>query len=180
MRKQLITEKYRSLRLAVMKQTQSEFEQLQPDLVDCISLTEINELALIAQKQWHPSLVRQIGWDWRKILQQYRRDHMARLELAIWHHQDLSGLMIGKASEGRLVVKINYIQGGDAVNPLKGYILPIASRCAELFAAAINAGWIGIQDPIENEDLLHYYHQLGFNQRDPFDPRNNALFKRIS
>ncbi len=55
--------------------------------------------------------------------------------------------------------------------PLKGYILPIASRCAELFAAAINAGWISIQDPIENEDLLHYYHLLGFNQRDPFDPR---------
>ena len=161
----------------VLAQTKSDFEQLEPDFIGHIDLTEINEEALHSQVEWEMPADRDIGWDWRQVRNQYRRDHMARLELAVWHNKELCGLMIGKASDGKLVVKINYIQGGQAENPLKGFIVPIASRSAELFAVA--ADWIAIQDPIDDEDLLNYYGQLGFNERDPFDPRNNALFKRV-
>ena len=63
---------------------------------------------------------------------------------------------------------------------MKGYIVPISSHCAELFAVAISAEWIGIQDPLEDDELIAYYKKQGFDQKDPFDPRNNALFKHIS
>lgn len=179
MSNQVIVEKYQRIRQAVLAQTQEEFEQIEPRFVDHIELTEINEGALQAQEPWDVPIERQIGWDWRIVRDQYRRDHMARIELAIWHDDELCGLMLGKASDGKLVVKINYVQGGEADNPLKGYIVPIASRCAELFAVAIEADWIGIQDPIDDDELLEYYRELGFDEDDPFDPRNNALFKRV-
>lgn len=179
MNNQAISNKYQQIRLAALAQTQSDFEQFEPDFIGHIDLTEINEDALRSQDEWEMPVSRQIGWDWRQVRNQYRRDHMARLERAVWHDEELCGLMIGKASDGKLVVKINYIQGGQAENPLKGFIVPIASHCAELFAVAIEDDWIGIQDPIDDEDLLNYYRELGFDERDPFDPRNNALFKRV-
>ncbi|MGR5287069.1 hypothetical protein ACP3V5_17265 [Vibrio maritimus] len=179
MNTETIADKYRRIRLAVLAQTQRNFIDEEPDFTEHIDLTEINEDALNSQNRWILPVDRQIGWDWRQVRDQYRRDHMARIELAVWHDQELCGLMIGKASDGKLVVKINFIQGGQAENPLKGYIVPIASHCAELFAVAIEANWIGIQDPIDDISLLNYYRDLGFDEPDPFDPRNNALFKRI-
>ncbi|GAD89969.1 hypothetical protein VHA01S_030_00440 [Vibrio halioticoli NBRC 102217] len=180
MNNQVISNRYQQIRLAALAQTQRDTEQFEPDFIGHIDLTEINEDALCSQDRWEMPLNRQIGWDWRRVRNQYRRDHIARLELAVWYDNELCGLMIGKASDGKLVVKISYIQGGQAENPLKGFIVPIASRCAELFAVAVEADWIGIQDPIDDEDLLNYYRELGFNERDPFDPRNNALFKRVT
>lgn len=147
MNNQAILNKYQQIRLAVLAQTQRDVEQMEPRFVGHIDLTEINEDALRIQREWEIPLDRQIGWDWRPVRDQYRRDHMARIELAVWNDKELCGLMIGKASDGKLVVKINYIQGGHAENILKGYIVPIASRCAELFAVAIEADWIGIQYP---------------------------------
>ncbi|MFA1563037.1 hypothetical protein [Aliivibrio fischeri] len=179
MNNQDISSNYQELRSAALAQTQNEFEEFEPDFVGHVDLTEITEAALQSQELWDIPVNRQIGWDWREVRSQYRRNHMARIELAVWHGDELCGLMIGKASDGKLVVKINYIQGGEVNNPLKGYIVPISSRCAELFAVAIEAEWIGIQDPIDDEDLLNYYQELGFNETDPFDPRNNALFKHI-
>ncbi|WP_157933438.1 hypothetical protein [Vibrio breoganii] len=35
---------------------------------------------------------RQIRWDWRQVRNQYRRDHMARVELAVWHDEQLLAL----------------------------------------------------------------------------------------
>ncbi|MFV0574027.1 MAG: hypothetical protein ACK5NC_01175 [Vibrio sp.] len=170
---------YQKIRLAALAQTKNDFEELEPDFIGHIDLTEINEDALRFQEQWEIPLNRQIGWNWRQVRNQYRRNHMTRIELAIWHDGELCGLMIGKASYGRLIVKINYIQGGQFENPLKGFVVPIASHYAELFAVAIEANWIGIQDPIDEKELLNYYRRLGFDEQDPFDPRNNALLKRI-
>lgn len=179
MNNQQIANKYRELRLEVLSQTKLDFELVEPNFVGHIDLTEINEPALLSQEKWDIPLNRQIGWDWRTVRNQYRRDHLARIELAVWLDEELCGLMIGKASEGKLVVKINYIQAGEPNHPLKGYIVPIASRCAELFAIAIEAKWIGIQDPLDDEDLLAYYRELGFDSEDPFDHKNNAIFKRV-
>lgn len=175
----VIANKYQQLRNAALAQTQDEFELFEADFVGHVDLTEITEDALLSQGEWDIPVNRQIGWDWRIVRNLYRRDHMARLELAVWYGDQLCGLMLGKASEGKLVVKINYVQGGESGNPMKGFVVPIASRCAELFAVAIEADWVGIQDPIDEDDLINYYRELGFDERDPFDPRNNALFKRV-
>ncbi|MCR3962451.1 hypothetical protein NUK45_05485 [Aeromonas veronii] len=145
-----------------------------------LSLRLIDQDALDAQEAWPLEVVenRQIGWDWPDALRQYRQNHMARLELAIWNGNELCGLMLGKASEGRLVVKVNYLQGStNPDHPLKGWIMEIATRCAELFAASIGAAWVAIQEP--HEDLVEHYGSLGFTLEDQFDPRNRALFKPV-
>ncbi|WCE31326.1 hypothetical protein [Vibrio sp. SCSIO 43137] len=171
---------YRRLRLETLRQVQADYLELLPDFINRVNLTEITETALLYQEMWHQPLERQVGWNWRVIRDQYRRNYPARVEVAVWYDNQLCGLMLGKASEGRLVVKINYMQGNGLKNPIKGHIVPISSRCAELFAIAIEADWIGIQDPLDEDELLKYYRELGFDQPDPFDPRNKALFKRIT
>ncbi len=172
---------YQQLRAQILHETLEEFRELMPELAEGLRLKEITENALIAQEQIpepdDPD--RQIGWNWREVRDNYRRNHIARIELAIWYNDQLCGLMIGKASKGRLVFKLNYIQGVGQEHPLKGQIVPIASRCAELFAISIEADWIAIQDPNDNDELLDYYREFGFNMRDPFDPRNNALFRPV-
>lgn len=99
--------------------------------------------------------------------------------MAIWFDRHLCGLMLGKPSVGKMVVKLNYIQGAPFEHALKGKIVPIAMLYAESYAAALGAQWIGIQDPLNEVSLLDYYRALGFTEPDPFDPRNSALFKRL-
>lgn len=171
--------RYKELSTDALTTTQQELTQFMPELEGHISLTDITENALLHQERWEIAENRQIGWDWRVVRNNFRINHAARIELAIWYDNELCGLMLGKASDGKLVFKINYLQGGEEGHPLENSILPIASRCAELFAASIHADWIAIQDPIDREGLINYYREQGFTEDDPFDPRNNALFKRV-
>lgn len=175
------TEKYQRLRSEARNQTYLDIIESLPELTDRLRLTDISQDAIQAQLSWpiHQDPERVIGWVWSDVVRQYRRNHKARIELAIWYADLLCGLMLGKASQGKLVVKINYLHGLPGDHPLKGVVLPVATRCAELFAAAINAPWVGIQEPLEQDGLIDYYEQLGFDQPEPFDHRNRAIFKRI-
>lgn len=164
----------------VETETQDVAEELDLDFSN-LSLRLIDLAALYAQAQWPIDAAhgRQIGWSWSDALRQYRQNYMARIELAIWNGDELCGLMLGKASEGRLVVKVNFLQGSTSPHhALKGWIAAISTRCAELFAEAIGAEWVAIQEPMEG--LIEYYGDLGFTDRDPFDPRSNSLFKRLA
>lgn len=64
MNSQAISNKYQQIRLAVLAQTQSDFEQFEPDFIGHIDLTEINEDALRSQDEWEMPVNRQIGWNW--------------------------------------------------------------------------------------------------------------------
>ncbi len=63
MNNQAIANKYQRLRLAVLAQTQDEFEQFEPDFIGHIDLTEITEDAIRSQEKWDIPVNRQIGWD---------------------------------------------------------------------------------------------------------------------
>lgn len=102
-----IAQRYRQLRLAILQQTKEDYISLKPDFVGHVNLTEITEGALLSQEIWRQPLERKVGWNWRVIRDQYRRNYLARIEVAIWYDDQLCGLMLGKASEGKLVVKIN-------------------------------------------------------------------------
>ena len=176
-------DKYLELCNFVFAQVEAETKEIAlEDGLDfsALSLKGIDQVALDAQMEWpaehHEE--REIGWTWAGALQQYRQNHRARIELAIWNGDELCGLMLGKASDGRLVVKVNYLQGSTLPgHPLKGWVAVISTRCAEVFANSIGAGWVAIQEPLDA--LIDYYSSLGYSEGDPFDPRNNALFKRL-
>lgn len=148
-----------------------------------ISLSEINPEALDQQASWglHEQGSRHIGWSWSEAVRKYRVGYVERLDLAVWHQDTLCGLMLGKVSQGRLVVKINYIQGCPGKqNPLKGMVLPIAVRYLEIYGNMIErCQWIGVQEPLDEPSLIRRYREAGFVHDDPFDPRNNALYRRL-
>lgn len=176
--------KYHQLRRHTIAHTHAELQNI-IDANDArrIKLTEITTEALKAEQAWkantHLAKSRAIGWDWYEALKVYRRNHAARMELAIWLDENLCGLMLGKPSTSKMVMKLNYIQGAPYEHSLKGYVVPIAILYAELYASALAVRWLGIQDPLEEPALIDYYHRLGFTRPDPFDPRNNALFKAL-
>lgn len=77
------------------------------------------------------------------------------------------------------MVKLNFIQGLPKENPLTGMVVPIADLCADLYAMALDCQWVGIQESMDDPKLIDYYRSLGFTEKDPFDPRNNAMFRRV-
>lgn len=176
--------KYHILRSETLAYTKAELlAMLGADEAYRIELTEITRDALNAELAWSPdadlAAGRSIGWDWEEAVRHYRYSYPARMELAIWLDGSLCGLMLGKPSVGKLVVKLNYIQGAPVEHDLKGRVVPIAILYAEHYASMLGAEWLGIQDPLDEPDLLDYYRALGFTEPDPFDPRNNALFKKL-
>lgn len=176
-------ERYRDLCLRIFNTVEAETKIKEEGFgVDfsSLSLKLIDKSALDKQEQWPLELDydKQIGWCWEKEVMRYRQNYMARIELAIWFGPELCGLMLGKASKGRLVVKVNFLQGStDDNHPLKGRVATISIRCAELFADAIEAEWVGIENPAEG--LIEHYEKLGFDKKDPYDPRSPALYRKL-
>lgn len=175
-----VREKYRRLRETVHIEVASVTQEALQLPLGSLRLTDINQEALSQQERWPipVDVGRQIGWNWRMEHSRYSQNHPDRIEVAIWHGDDLCGLMLGKVSEGKLVVKMNFIQGSTHDDhPLRGAVVAISSRCAEYYASAMGIRYVGIQDPFD--ELIDFYRQLGFIEPDIFDPRNNALIKVI-
>ena len=170
--------KYIKINNEIRKKILEELQDIQTLKSLNISLLSITSHALDIHDSLVPSLKisRQIGWKWRDVCKSYRKNHYRRFELSIWSNDILCGLALGKVSKGKLVVKINYIEGMEN-SPLSGEIVPIVVRYAELFAVYTDSSWIAIQDPLK--ELIPYYAKFGFIEKDQFDPRNAAIYRKI-
>lgn len=178
-----ISQKYTQLRLSICEQVTEFFENEHPELKGHLHLTEIDAAALQAMRNtWepHPIYSRNVGTveDWKYTLQQYRISYNSRMELAIWYDNQLCTLMLGKVSNGKLTLKITYLQGAYNIEQLVGLRLAVATTYAETYASALDIDWVGVQDPYEGAE--HLYRDNGFTISDPFDRNNDALFKNIS
>lgn len=178
-----IDAKYTQLRLLICAQVVDYFIGEYPDLDGHLRLTEMDGSALRAMRTtWepHPIYSRNVGSheDWRRQLTQYRISYNSRMELAIWYDDQLCALMLGKVSQGKLTLKITYLQGAYNIEELIGLRMEIATTYAEAYASALNIEWVGVQDPYEGAE--HLYRENGFVESDPFDYNNDALFKNIT
>lgn len=80
-------DKYRNLRLLVLRQLNIQMKQHLPDMADELRFSEIDNSALEAQMSWPKSEKESqlIGWNWTEARDRYRANYVKRLELAIWY-----------------------------------------------------------------------------------------------
>jgi hypothetical protein len=170
--------KYRDIRLAIFERIISELTT-QGLASGSIRLADITDDAIAEHHSWPTQPVgREIGWSWESERNRFRKHYARRLEVAIWHNSHLCGLMLGKVSKGKLVVTINYMHGAvDDSHPLRGRLGEIFIRCAELFAIAIDAQWLAIDQPIPA--LIEHYKSFGFVAPSPFNAKSSAIFRRL-
>jgi hypothetical protein len=109
-----------------------------PDL----RLTEIDATALRVAGDWRLQ-VRAVDWNWRGLTR--RPEH--QINTAIWHRDRLCGLMCGSA--GAAAVVLRYLEGApDPTHPLKGRVADIGVATAEVYARALGAPTVLLNDPI--------------------------------
>lgn len=85
-------------------------------------------------------------WDWAALRQQFRDPD--RFEVAIWSGQELCGLAIGKASNGRTLVSVRFLEGSPRRNhPFEGRVIRICAAAADGYGLEIGAQKVHFVDP---------------------------------
>ena len=142
-----------------------------------IRLTEIDETALFAWRQWIRRDDRPGGWDWRAAHRSVR-SHLNRFEVAIWSGYVLCGLAIGKASRGDSHLAIRLLEGNPApAHPLKGKVAICALEAADRFARVLQKRQLRLIDPLPG--ALPTYQRLGFTVA-PGNPRPPYCFVELT
>jgi type II secretory pathway pseudopilin PulG len=133
-----------------------------------LRMTDIDTRALAVWHQtWrgrHPSGAG--NWDWPALVQ--RLPHRAAvLPVAIWHGNDLCGLVLGYASRRRAngsrhTVSLTHVERRPEPPdvPLRGGIISIAVQVALRYGLAIGARRLRLRNP--DRKLLGFYESLGF------------------
>jgi len=156
-------EAYSAVRREAMLMLQPELQQT---LKLNIYLTNITPDALEIAVDWDyiysclEKTHHKPAWDWVKELKKFRR-RPRRVELAIWCEQQLCGLALGRISDRCIVATIHLIEANPDDHPLKGKIIPVATRYLEVLATSLKAREISIEQPIP--DLIEYYKSIGFD-----------------
>ncbi len=128
---------WQQLRAAVHREAQAVIRV--PDL----RLTEIDATALRVAGDWRLQ-VRAVDWKLGAALHVVRS---IRSTPRIWHRDRLCGLMCGSA--GAAAVVLRYLEGApDPTHPLKGRVADIGVATAEVYARALGAPTVLLNDPI--------------------------------
>ena len=143
-----------------------------------IKLTAISIRALHEARQWADVAERRVDWDWLEGYRVYQFRHPNRFELATWYGNTLVSLALGKASPGKTLVRLDFIEARPVNNPLKGRTTPIVASAMELYARLLGASEIRIIDPI-NDNVRKYYQSLGFGYVPPQRGYLAYVFKKI-
>jgi hypothetical protein len=124
-----------------------------------VRVTAIDRDALSIAKTWSGWAGRRIDWDWHQIQKRFQR-YAARFEVAFWFDSHLCGLAIGKISDARDVVRVDYVEASpDRGHPLKGWIAQYTFEAAGVLADGYFSKYIRFQRPLE--DVKPIYRALG-------------------
>ena len=97
-------------------------------------------------------------WEWRRLWRKFSRK-ACRVDLAVWHNNDLYGLAIGRISPRRVVATIHYLQR----SPISDKFFSLG-RIATAYLVALGQELgcreVAVDRPLE--ELLDYYKDLGF------------------
>ena len=121
------------------------------------------------------------GWDWEKIYTEVYRPKCKRLDLAIYKDGQLEGLVLGRISSGRWVIRIDYLEGSPLAKPqLKGNIITIATMFATYVGYSVDAKHIAIVNPV-NEKVEDLYKKQGFEYERPYGNYiKNTMYKALT
>lgn len=135
------------------------------------------------REQWKDSVALKFpngSWNWEELNRKYA-SRCKRLDLAIYHNGNLEGLVLGKITKGRLVIRIDYLQGSPlAESALKGQITSIATVYATYVGLAVDATHISIVNPV-NYLVEEHYRKYGFEYDRPFGRFiKNTMYREIT
>lgn len=127
-----------------------------------INISDINEEALNQASSWTalPGNIPNPKWNWKALVNKARRQHK-RIELAIWMHKELCGLMLGKVSDRKVVVSIHYLQRNPENSLLTGEITNIAILFLDALSTILGCNEKVMMNPDQN--LIEYYKTFGFD-----------------
>lgn len=128
-----------------------------------ISLDGITLKCLKELRKWEETGLRQVSWDWDKVIKKYRT-HPKRFELSIWYRkQVLCGATIGAPtwSEGKL--RLDFIEANPISSPLNGLIVDIVIATGVVYADAIGATQLRIMKPVNDDVKELYLSKPGFS-----------------
>lgn len=134
--------------------------------IPMLRLTPINTTALRAKNQW-PDVSREPpngGWDWDSWTSYFKSRHKKFFDVAIWHGNELCGLVLGRLSRNNVKVRLELIEGSSVSgHPLKGDVVYIGLSAIEAFGAVVGAEESLIIDPVEG--VIPAYNSLGYQLR---------------
>lgn len=119
---------------------------------------------------------REPGWDWKHEFYT-RGKRSTHVDLAIWSDTALCGLMIGQVSDGRINATIHFLESDPGENPLKGYIVSIATRFIEALGLLLGCEAAVISRPIP--ELVDFYRGFGYTIEKRRQKTVVALAKRL-
>lgn len=120
------------------------------------------------------------SWDWKSKFLTYRK-HCKRIDIALMVDNQLVGLLFGRISRARRLVRIDYLE---AVNPnntmTKGLVADICLTTAEFIGISIGSQFVAIRNPI-NQKVKTKYLGLGYKFSINFDGvRPNTMYKLLA
>lgn len=127
---------------------------LPENMISGLSLSEIDDPALdIFIATWDGE------YDWQYLANRFRSDSH-RLELAIWHDENLCGLTFGGISDGPENVTIRFLERRFWDCPLAGHVAEIATDFADNYAKVLGKQWVKLKEP--TVQAVPIYTRLGF------------------
>ncbi|MBY3418606.1 hypothetical protein HFN87_35935 [Rhizobium laguerreae] len=126
-----------------------------------VQLTEIDDDALEAfEEHWLHHPYRRYDWEWRDVVESWE-NRPSHFEVAIWCNAYLSGLAVGKVSDGKLVLSIYLLEGSPVeTHPLKGLVRFCVVEAAEAYATILGCDELHLRQPVDG--ALPLYFDMGF------------------
>ncbi|MDM8562349.1 hypothetical protein QUF54_03245 [Candidatus Marithioploca araucensis] len=148
-----------------------------------IRLTSIDSQALRDwQKNWVQHNDRyppEGGWDWNDEITKLKRTTPERFEVAIWHHDKLCGLAIGKPSKGTSHNAIYLMEGSPLKHPLNALVTKIVIEVGIAYALALEKEHLILVDPLEKM-IKVYTKRYGFEFRTAKNHPKRFCIKKVS
>ncbi|WP_250461652.1 hypothetical protein [Microbulbifer litoralis] len=136
-------------------------ETLRTQDIDNIQLSAITVEALNLSRRWSLSNARKVDWDWQEGYRIFRFRYPKRFELAIWEHNRLIGLSMGRPTYHNQHMRLDVVEAAPADLGQREGIFETVLLAYGIYARLINARQIRIMHSL-NEQVRTYYESFGY------------------
>jgi hypothetical protein len=105
---------------------------------------------------------RQVSFDWKAYLHQYRKVCPKRFELAVWYNGRLESLSLGRPSYKGTRLRLELIERVPSNSSLRGRVFPITEIALIAYANLLGAAEVRIMEPV-NDSVRAYYVSRGYS-----------------
>jgi hypothetical protein len=124
-------------------------------------LRAIDAAAIAAAGQWTG---RRVAWPWHVMAPDWRRNHPARFEVAVWQGDVLCGLALGRPAPTAAHLSLHYIERNpDPESPLRGKVTRTVIDALGAYGVVLGKTEMRLVDPLPA--LVPFYCSPAFGFR---------------